>query len=253
METNTASSASPSVRNRTAALYGLAGVGFIALVGAGIWLAVYASRYVPTVVDELAAATVSLTQLFSGNSSSTSPSTNASTTPAQNPPAVATTTTAAPPVRKPSSAGSWKPGTPVSLGGGSATSSTPVYYGLPDLAVTLEAVGYFSGTSTDSIIATTTIPAHAQVALKFKVINLGTNVSGPWSVRISVPSGEPLNQTFTQTSLLPGQPSEYVARIGNLAPGAGTTVSVTVDPDRLVQDSNRANNAATTTITVLGS
>src|SRR3989344_3436924 len=47
-------------QTRQAAINGLAVVGFIALVGAGIWFAVYSTRFVPTVVNNLGAAAVYL-------------------------------------------------------------------------------------------------------------------------------------------------------------------------------------------------
>ena len=75
-----------------AVINGLAIVGFVILVGAGIWLAVYSTRYVPTVVNRVGAAAVYFGSLFTSadgptlsvvpNASTTIPFGEASSTPA---------------------------------------------------------------------------------------------------------------------------------------------------------------------------
>lgn len=249
---------------RRAAWNGFAVIGFVTLIVAGIWLAIYSARYVPDTVNGIGAAAVSLSSAFvpkpetpatllvvPEDASTTLPAVSATTTslPSRTP---VQTTPAAP--RKPH----WTPGTPVVVGGSTATTTPPAphYYGLPDLAVALETVGYVpaTATSSDAIVASTTIPAGTQIAVKFRVTNIGTNVSGPWTVAISASSnGTIINQTFSQNSLVPGQPSEYIARLGNITPGAGRSITITIDPNHQLTESNTANNVVTTSVTVLGS
>ena len=250
-----------SYATRQAAINGLAVVGFVALVGAGMWLAISSTRFVPGAVNRLGAAAVYLTQILTPGSeepalsvvptASTTIPFGTTTEPIIDSPAAPATTTPAKPATP-----HWTPGTPADVPGTpSATTIIPVsYYGLPDLALTLESVGYLTNaSSTETLIATTTIPAGAQIAVKFRVTNTGTNVSGPWVIRISVPSeGSALTQTFAQAPLVPSQPSEYVARIGNVTPGSGRVISISVDPDNTVTESNEGNNTASTTLTVLG-
>ena len=49
---------------RPAVVHSLAVVGFIALIGSGMWLAIYSTRYVPSVVTRLGSAAVYLGSVF---------------------------------------------------------------------------------------------------------------------------------------------------------------------------------------------
>ena len=248
---------------RQAAVYGLASVGFVTLVIAGIWLAVYSSRYVPDAVGRIGAAAVSLSGMFTPKPSASLlvvPTSATTTLPVTNATTTSLPTRTTPPAAEvpsiPRTQPHWTPGTPVVIATASSSApETPHYYGLPDLAIALEAVGYStaSATSTDALVATTTIPAGAQIALKFRVTNVGTNVSGPWTVNISISSGGTIiNQTFSQSSLAPGEPSDYIARFGNITPGANRSIVITVDPNHQLAESSTANNVASTSVTVLG-
>ena len=53
-----------NIHNRQMVINGLAVAGFIALVAAGVWLAVYSTRFVPGIVNGAGAAAVSLGSLF---------------------------------------------------------------------------------------------------------------------------------------------------------------------------------------------
>lgn len=248
--------------NRTAMLHALAVVGFIALIVASMWLAVYSTRYVPTVVNRVGAAAVYLGSVFTptpeptlsvipaptesttisfGETNSTSSTSTSSTVTTQTKPTQP----------------NWTQGTPVAVTNGTTTpntSSLPNYSGLSDLSVAIETVGYEVVVGNNNIVATTTIPARTQIAVKFRVTNVGTNVSGPWTMNISIPSGgTSASQTFSQDSLVPTQPSEYIARFNNISPGTGYVINVTIDPNRRLTESNVTNNIATSTnITVLG-
>ncbi len=248
------------------AVNGLAVVGFIVLAAAGVWLAIYSTRFVPTVVNRIGSAAVYLSSVFTSPKGASlsvvptlTPSSIASTTVPSTDSVVATTsvaTTSAPAAsttEKPIQT-NWVPGTPVTITNGAT--STPVvshYYGLPDLAVDIETVGYLGADG--NIVATTTIPAHAQIAVKFRVTNIGTNPSGSWAMNIAIPSaGAFASQTFDALeSLVPTQPSEYVARFDNIPGGTNWIIVITLDPKHQLTESSTANNVASTSVTVLGS
>jgi hypothetical protein len=233
---------------RRAAITGLAVVGFIALVAAGMWLAVYSTRFVPTVVNRTGSAVVYLGSVLipspkagiSVVSTTTAPTTisfgvtEASSSSTSSPHASATSTNTIHP--------HWTSGVPVAL------TNTANYYGLPDLAVTIENIGYDSN---GALVSTTTIPTNTPIAVKFRVTNVGTNVSGSWTMNISLLSGShSINQTFTQASLAPGQPSEYIVHFANTTPGANT-ISIVIDPNHQLTESDTNNNSISATVTML--
>ncbi len=251
----------PSNSTRQTAIYGLAVVGCITLVALGIWLAVYSVRYIPTLtstIDRLGAAAVSLTQVFTPFSKSTLSviPVGSTTIPFGTGTSTLSTTSTTPNTSTASTKINWTPGTPIAITNNETTSPsvpvTPHYSGLPNLAVKITTVGYKAADG--NIIATTTIPANTQIAVKFKVTNIGTNVSGLWAMNIAIPSDGMLGQqSFTIESLAPTQPREFIASFGNITPGSNRTIVITVDPNHQLIESSIANNVATTSVTVLGS
>lgn len=243
--------------SRQAATNGLAIIGFITLMSLGVWLAIYATRFVPQTVDRIGVAAVYLGSVFKQDETSTLSVVPTASTTIQFGEASSTSTTASA-SHTPETAARpvWTPSTPVDVANTAipTTHTAPAYSGAPDLAVVIESVGTVAADGS-SIIATTTIPAHTQIAMKFRVTNIGTNVSGPWTMNIAIPSGgASANQTFSQGSLLPSQPSEYIVRFDNITPGTGHTIVVRIDPNHTLAESNTGNNLATSSnITVLGS
>lgn len=237
---------------------GLAVVGFIALVATGIWLAVYSTRYVPTVVNRVSVAAVYLGSVFTpAPPASLSVVPTATTISFGEASSTILTSATSTQTSIKSMKQNWTPGTPVAVTNGTTTPNTPViphYSGLSDLSIAIENVGYEVVVGDNNIVATTTIPAHTQIAIKFRVINVGTNVSGPWTMNVSIPSGgTSASQTFSQDSLVPTQPSEYIARFNNISPGTGYVINVTIDPNHQLSESRTINNVATSTsLTVLG-
>lgn len=242
-----------SIQTRSAAATGLSVVGFVALVAAGMWLAVYSTRYVPTVVNGAGAAAVYLSSVFNHSTATLSvvPTLVASSTISST--ASSTISTSISSTPKETLVTNWTPGTPVAVTGGSASSpATPSYYGSPDLIVVIEDVGY--STVDGVIVSTTTIPAHTHAAVKFRVTNIGTNESGPWTLKIAMPSGSISDRVFSQPTLVPSQPSEYIAYFVDVIPGANRTAIITIVPNNQLTDSNTGNNTATSaSITFLGS
>ena len=241
---------------RRAAIHGLAVVGFVTLIVLGISLAIYSARYVPSTVGRLGAAAVSLSQIFTSAptpslsvvpaASTTIPFDTASST-ASTSTAQATSSPSAPRAVTPT-AGAKTSGT-YQLGGG-----TSALFGLPDFIVTINAVGYLTGTSTSSFVATTTVPYGENPAVKFTVKNIGTNVAGPWRFSASIPtSSDSIYQSVPQQSLNPGDYIEYTLGFSQPNPGANQTISVTANFDHAVTESDTNNDSASAKITILGS
>ncbi|MCX6786468.1 MAG: hypothetical protein NTU85_01455 [Candidatus Kaiserbacteria bacterium] len=235
-------------RPRRTAVNGLAVVGFFALVVAGMWLAIYSTRFVPIIVNRTGAAVVYVGSVFASTFKNSAPTVSttmpsviyfgeASSTDST----IATST----PVKTTSiSKQYWTPGTSITIADGPAIQN---YYGSPDLAIIIETIGYSSG---NAIVSATTIPVNTPIAVKFLVKNVGTNVSGQWAMNIS--GSNSANKSFTQASLAPGQPSEYIVHFANNTPGTHT-ITITIDPNRQLQspESNTNNNSISATVTTL--
>lgn len=248
----------PVTPARHAALNGLAVVGFVALVAAGIWLAIYSTRFVPAVVNSFGSAAVYLGSVF---------------TPANTPvllvipnPTASTTISFGPPgprnARPATSTGTVpKATTPVAKTPGEKTSGTyPIGgtvnapYGLPDLTVRIRATGYLATTSAESFVASSTVPSGSRPAVKFTVENIGTNVAGPWRFSASIPTQSAfLFYSPTQQSLNPGDSIDYTLGFDQATAGSNKMISITANFDRVVGESNTNNNSASAQVTILGS
>ena len=246
-----------NITTRPEVVNGLAVVGFITLIALGISLAVYSSRFVPNTVGGLGAAAVSLSQIFTSAEPTLTVvpaaqpllpfSEMSSTTDMQSASAPADTTPNKPATSTTAPQPNWTPNNPVVATNGTNSSPAPAtYHGLPDLSVQIETVGYT--VADGSIVSPTSIPAYKQGAVKFRVTNVGTNVSGQWTVSISV-----AGNTYTQVvdSLVPTEPRGFIAYFINVQPGADRTVIITIDPNHQLAESSTANNTATTSVTVL--
>lgn len=237
---------------RRTAIHSLAVIGFIALVGTSVWLAVYSARFVPSVVNGVGEAAASLGSIFLRAPEGEAPSAAIST------PTASTTIQLGgeetkEPVRKPVApiAGATSGGTyPIST---STPAQSAPLSGLPDLITTIDAVGYFTSTSTDSFIASSTVPGGSRVAVRFTIKNVGTNVTGAWRWSASIPTESAyIYQSQPQQSLAPGDRIEYTLGFDQAIRGFERTISVSANFDRAVAESNPNNNSASTKITVLG-
>jgi hypothetical protein len=246
-------------QNRSVVTNALAALGFVALIALGIWLAVYATRFVPSVVGGIGSAAVSLGSVFNpapAPSLSVVPSTTASTTIPFDTATTTATTTPTPtpaPVTKPVAT---TPGTPSTgtypISGTQATPVTP--YGLPDLVVSITSVGYLATTSADSFIASSTVPAGSRPAVKFTIRNVGTNVTGGWRFSASIPTQTAyIFQSPSQQSLNPGDSIDYTLGFDQANRGSNQTISITANFDHAVSESNMNNDSASASVTILGS
>ncbi len=236
------------ISSTDAGLRGLAIVGFIALVAAGMWLAVYSARYVPTAVGGLGAAAVSLSSVFTPadgglsvvpTATTTIPFPEASSTPVVTAPSTPTT-----------SGGTPTAGTPTNgtypIGGNSSGTLS----GQSDLVVSINAVGYLATSSADSFVASATVPSGTRAAVRFTIKNIGTNVSGSWRFSANIPTQSfYLFQSLPQQSLNPNDSIDYVLGFDQANKGA-QTITVNADYEHTVAEPNETNNTATAQVTV---
>lgn len=248
--------------SRQTVINGLAVAGFIALVALGIWLAVYSTRFVPSVIGSIGAAAVSLGSVFNRapDSSLTVIPTASTTIPFGNDEPASTTVATTTPVATTITP---KPAAPVAPSAGSQT--TGVYpigtttapgtaYGLPDLIVNITATGYLLSASADSFVASTTVPSGARPAVRFSIKNIGTNVTGSWRFSASIPTQTAyIFQSQPQQTLGPGDSIDYTLGFDQANRGYNQMISISANFDRAVGESVTTNNSASATVTILGS
>ncbi|HVW82914.1 MAG TPA: CARDB domain-containing protein [Candidatus Paceibacterota bacterium] len=239
---------SQSSASRQTATAALAVVGFIALVALGMWLAISASRYVPGTVSRIGAAAVALGSVFSpaqqppASTASSTPSAivignGASSTPATSTPAV--------PDSVPTTPGQ-ETSQQYQISGDTAPLS-----GLPDLSVTVSAVGYLTTNSTSSFVPASSVPAGNRPAVEFTVKNIGTNAAGAWTFLASIPTTSGFVYTsLPQQALNPGDSIDYTLGFDSAAVGSGKQIMITVNSTHAVAESSYANNVATAIVNV---
>jgi hypothetical protein len=255
METTTTTTRKTT--DRRAAVNALAVVGFIALILIGIALAIYTARYMPKLASRFGSGSVSLSSIFHSSDENDQPSldvvTSTTTLPIDDA-VIATTTGSA------TDAGSKKPAT-----GSAPTTVTTVrtvvttgpgpMYGDPDLAVRITDVGYIRRDGdTDTFVSSDEVPDNRDGAVKFTVVNAGTNeTDNNWKFEVEVPSSP--SQTFTsptQRNLKPGESIDYVLGFEKPKEGNNRDITVTVDPNDRVDESNERNNEASRSIDIEG-
>lgn len=228
---------------RQTAINSFAVVGFVALLALGVWGGIYSARYVPGTIGT---ASVYLGSLFAPSEpASISVVPTASSTiisfGTYTPSTVAATTT--PSTTTPPAAVTPKPKPAVTT----IVNPTPVVpapYGLADLTVIVDRVGYLTTNSTDSFVASPTVPDGKRPAVKFTVKNIGTNYSGTWRFNASIPTRN--NFTFesdSQQSLGPGDSIDYILGFDQAVVGNQQPLVINANMDRVAQESNYDNNA----------
>lgn len=241
---------------RQVAINSFAVVGFVALLALGVWGGVYSARYVPGTVGTAAVyvgsfftpaepaaisviPTASSTIISFGTDTSSAP--EATTTP------VTTPVVATPPPVTPKP----KPAVTTMV---NPTPVAPAPYGLSDLTVIVDRIGYLTTNSTDSFVASPTVPDGTRPAVRFTVKNIGTNYSGTWRFNASIPTRN--NFTYTsdlQQSLGPGDSIDYVLGFDQATTGEHQPLTITVNHDGTAVESDTTNNTVIPTLTVLKS
>ena len=246
METTTITTQTTSPARR-AAVNTLAVVGFIVLIILGMALAVYAATFLPKAVGGLNGAAVYLSSIFVPAETPAQLEVVApgDTVPFPDAPAVAATTTQAV-AQAPTAIITPTQGTPTTTTypTGPVPAPTPVLSGLPDLTVSIVATGYLTSEDTSSFIKSDTVPNGLRGAVKFTISNIGTNASGRFDFDATLPTSR--SYTFTsdsQNSLLPGGRVEYTLGFDRTRQGDDRTITITVDEDNNVKESNESNNS----------
>lgn len=231
--------------NRRMVVNTLAIVGFVALIGVSMWLAVYSTRYVPGVVGRMGTAAVYLGSIFTPSSEPTLsviPTPTASSTTISFGGASSTVSTnassATPITATPTPA---KPVTTI------AAAPAPIpLYGLSDLLVNVNAIGYLAiDGQSDSFVESATVPANKQAAVKFTVQNIGTNISGTW--HISTDPKLAFSQE-EQSSLLPKQRRALLIYLDQTNKSS-QPLAITVTSN-FVSELSTANNSISLTFTL---
>ena len=244
---------------RQTTVHALAVVGFVALIGGGMWLAVYSTQYVPGVVGRLGGAAVYLGSVFTKAPEPTLsvvPTPTASTTisfgdASSTAPSGEITLPVAPKKVRPTAGAETSNVFPI---GGATTTAPAVQGGLPDFIATIDAVGYLATTSADSFIASSTVPAQTRPAVRFTIKNIGGSATGAWRFSASIPTQTAyIYESQSQQSLNPGDSIDYTLGFDQANKGSGETISITANFDHAVSESNADNNSASAKITIVGS
>jgi hypothetical protein len=251
METTTIRTTSGT--GRRAAVNGLAIVGFIVLVIIGMALAVYAARFVPKAVSNIGSAAVYLSSQVFSNEGDTDlvvvPPTE--TVPFGDDIVVATTTAATTTTAvTPTTPANPQPGTTVTtvvqVGTGPAN-----YYGLPDLVVENVTTGYLTSSNTNTFRSSNEVPDGERGAVKFTIANRGTNISERFDFEVELPTSRSYTyKSKSQQTLRPGERIEYVLGFDQTREGNDRTITITVDADRDIDESNESNNDRSVTVDI---
>jgi subtilase family serine protease len=90
--------------------------------------------------------------------------------------------------------------------------------------------------------------------VQFIIKNTGTNATGSWRFSAVIPTETAyVYQSVPQQSLNPGESIEYTLGFDQAKAGANQTISINVNFDHSVAESDTTNNGASANITVLGS
>jgi hypothetical protein len=233
-----------STRTKGAALNSLAIVGFVALIIIGILATIYAASFIPKMLNG-SGSNGSAAAYLSGLSDKsdttvtattpTTPSTVASTplTPVETPKPTTITNTIVKYVTVPSS------------------NTSTSYSGLADLTITITDKGYLRS-GAGSFVSSSYVPSGYQGAVRYRITNTGSNVSGSYRVDIRVETNSGTdNDSVTGNSLAPGRSVEGTGSFDANA-GGTATIRLTVDADNVVSESNENNNTDSTSMAVNG-
>ena len=241
---------------RRAAVNALAIVGFIVLLLIGMALAVFAARYIPTAVSNIGSAAVYLSsQVFpSDDEGDLVVVEDPETVPFGDDPVVVATSTPTTTPNTPTTGGTVtnpRPGTPTTVVVPVEVPASTNYYGLPDLVIESVVTGYLNNSDTDSFRSSDEVPDGKRGAVKFTVINRGTNVSGRFEFEVELPTtrGYTYNSR-TQQSLRPGERIEYVLGFDQTREGQNRSIEISVDPDDDIDESNERNNTRSVSIDI---
>lgn len=117
-----------------------------------------------------------------------------------------------------------------------------VYYGKPDLEVTLISTGIIDP-ATKQYIQTNYGGYNDEIAIRFQVKNIGTNISGAWKLRINTPSRTtPYYDSESQVSIKPGDKIIYTTSFDSPVAVGINNAYITADPLNMVDEISENNN-----------
>lgn len=215
-----------------------------------VFLSIGIVRIVPRALNALASASVSLGSVFSNNSNN-----NATSTPVRNNVVPNPSNNYAPTPNgvRATSTPVVQTNTPVVHTSNPTQTNAPVVTnGTPDLMVTIYSKGVINPAN-GLFTETNTFSSTDTVIVKFKVENVGNGATGPWSLRVTMPSSNANDQikTFNSIASLPaGAAITGEARFDSPTIG-NTTVTITADYLSTVRESNENNNTTTAALAVV--
>jgi hypothetical protein len=247
---------------RSAVVSVFALIGFIALLIVGIILAIYSAKYIPKAVSRIGSAAVSLSQSFKPHteapalevvaatttlpivettSTTTAVTTNLDSTATSTATTTVVTTTATKPIAK--------GGTRVVT---AIPSSAPVaLFGQADLTVSITDIGYLNDSSNESFVSSTSVPPGKNGAVRFTIMNIGTNVAGQFTFSANIPTSPSFTFTSpTQQALRPGDRIEYTLGFDRGDTGTARTITILADSGNAVDESNESNNSESRAIDI---
>lgn len=253
METTTIRTTTTDTRR--AAVNGLAIVGFIVLVILGMALAVYAARFVPATISRIGSAAVYLSgQIFSleGDSALEVVTPDETVPFGENDGAVATSTPLTPvfPGEQPP-ATTPVAGTPTTITVPVQVPASTNYSGLPDLAIENVQTGYLRTDDVSSFRASNEVPDGEKGAVKFTVINRGTNVADDFDFDFRINTSPSISKNYkVSRNLRPQERIEYTLWFDRVSARDNRTITIDIDPDNDVAESNERNNEDTVSIDI---
>ncbi len=126
------------------------------------------------------------------------------------------------------------------------------YYGKPDLQITLIGTGIIDPAS-GQFTLTNYAGFNDEIAIRFEVKNIGTNISGPWKLRINTPSRTtPYYDSAYQTSIKPGDRIIFTTSFNSPTATGINTAYITADPLNVVNEISESNNQITVPIKIEG-
>lgn len=236
---------------------------FIILIIGGIFIAIYGARTIPGLFSSSNGASVYSSSIFH-TSATTTPATTTTTT------GTATTTQnstggaisnvlsngfstptlpQAPSIKDPGT--TTTTGTTKTSTGTTGTTRTVTtghyvqvptqtqYYGLPDLQAHIIEIGYLD--SRDNFIESDSVPSGRIGVVHFAIINNGTNASGSWKLEAELPTNQSYQSGY-QASIPPGGTSIGELNFDNADRGNNQDISIMVDYNNRIQESNERNN-----------
>ncbi|MFA6338813.1 MAG: CARDB domain-containing protein [Candidatus Paceibacterota bacterium] len=103
---------------------------------------------------------------------------------------------------------------------------------------------------TEQYTSNSYITSSDKAAVRFEVSNLGGQNTGTWKFNANIPTSN--NQTYSssyQNSMAPGEKRTVIFGFDNLIKGS-SNIYINLNPDNTVNETNRSNNSAQTTLFV---